>query len=52
VLDVKNCLNFIFWSFETLVSWQVIHLYTYEHQEIQIKNPFDPILGIGLVTNF
>jgi hypothetical protein len=30
----------------------MIFLNTHECKETQIKNPFDPILGFGLVKNF
>jgi hypothetical protein len=34
-------------------SWMKIHMFnTYECQKTHIKNPFDPILGFGLVKDF
>jgi hypothetical protein len=55
-LDVKFChdkleiyLFIAIWSHGNHGTW--FHFNTHESQEIQIKNPFDPILGFDLIKD-
>jgi hypothetical protein len=47
---IKIYLIFSIWNHGNHGTWFLFN--TYKFQETQIKNPFDPILGFGLIKNF
>jgi hypothetical protein len=50
---IKNYIYFLFFSIWNHGNHGTLLFFnTYECQKNQIKNPFDPILGFGLVKNF